>query len=235
MKLVNKIMVISTVLAILLSLNGTSAQAQAGAKCPKAGQTRTIKGVSYICTAKASVKKGAKATAVWVASTPTTSTTIPEKDTYGVAYLCGETFVNSRYPQLELDKLPVKPSSQSLFISGKTSGCYWGVSWTPSNKPEVNSLRNVSICFKDFKTWPVNTITVSCDSAIYLKADGSASSTLVTSSDGFPFFGFRLVSISGYLGDTTTPVWKSAEHLVMFDFDCQGSCSYVLLNSIQKV
>ena len=75
MKLVNKIMVISTVLAILLSLNGTSVHAQAGAKCAKAGQTRTIKGVSYICTAKASAKKGAKATAVWVASTSTTSTT----------------------------------------------------------------------------------------------------------------------------------------------------------------
>ena len=234
MKLVNKTVVISTVLAILFSLGGTSVHAKAGAKCPKAGQTRTIKGVSYICTAKASVKKGAKATAVWVASTSTTSTTIPEIDTYAVAYLCGETFENSRYPEFGLDKLLVKPSSQSLFISGKTSGCYIGVSWTPSNKPEVNSLRNISMCFKDFKTWPINTITVSCDSAIYLKADGSASSTLVTSSDGFPFFGFRLVSISGYLGNSSTPVWKSAEHLLMFDFDCQGTCSYVLLNSVQK-
>ena len=234
MKLVNKTVVISTVLAIFFSLNGTFAHAQAGANCPRAGQTRTIKGVSYICTAKTSVKKGAKARAVWVVSAPTTSTTIPETDTYAVAYLCGETFVNSRYPELELDKLLVKPSSQSLFISGKTSGCYVGVSWTPSKKPEVNSLRNVSICFKDFETWPINTITVSCDSAIYLKADGSASSALVTSSDGFPFFGFRLVSISGYLGDTATPVWKSAEHLVMFDFDCQGTCSYVPLNSVRK-
>ena len=234
MKLVNKTVVISTVLAILFSLGGTSVHAKAGAKCAKAGQTRTIKGVSYICTAKASVKKGAKATAVWVASTSTTSTTIPEIDTYAVAYLCGETFENSRYPEFGLDKLLVKPSSQSLFISGKTSGCYIGVSWTPSNKPEVNSLRNISMCFKDFKTWPINTITVSCDSAIYLKADGSASSTLVTSSDGFPFFGFRLVSISGYLGNSSTPVWKSAEHLLMFDFDCQGTCSYVLLNSVQK-
>ena len=233
MKLVNKTVVISTVLAILFSLGGTSVHAKAGAKCAKAGQTRTIKGVSYICTAKASVKKGAKATAVWVASTSTTSTTIPEIDTYAVAYLCGETFENSRYPEFGLDKLLVKPSSQSLFISGKTSGCYIGVSWTPSNKPEVNSLRNISMCFKDFKTWPINTITVSCDSAIYLKADGSASSTLVTSSDGFPFFGFRLVSISGYLGNSSTPVWKSAEHLLMFDFDCR-TCSYVLLNSVQK-
>ena len=75
MKLVNKTVVISTVLAILFSLGGTSVHAKAGAKCAKAGQTRTIKGVSYICTAKASAKKGAKATAVWVASTSTTSTT----------------------------------------------------------------------------------------------------------------------------------------------------------------
>ena len=91
MKLVNKIMVISTVLAILLSLNGTSAHAQAGAKCPKAGQTRTIKGVSYICTAKASVKKGAKATAVWVASSipaTTSSTTTTVKITCSQGGVC---------------------------------------------------------------------------------------------------------------------------------------------------
>lgn len=91
MKLVNKIVVISTVLAILLSLNGTSAHAQAGAKCPKAGQTRTIKGVSYICTAKASVTKGAKATAVWVASAipaTTSSTTTTVKVTCAQGGVC---------------------------------------------------------------------------------------------------------------------------------------------------
>ena len=88
MKLVNKTVVISTVLAILFSLNGTSAHAQAGAKCAKAGQTRTIKGVSYICTAKASVKKGAKATAVWVASTSTSSTTTTIKVTCAQGGVC---------------------------------------------------------------------------------------------------------------------------------------------------
>ena len=88
MKLVNKTVVISTVLAIVFSLNGTSAHAQAGAKCAKAGQTRTIKGVSYICTAKASVKKGAKATAVWVASTSTSSTTTTIKVTCAQGGVC---------------------------------------------------------------------------------------------------------------------------------------------------
>ena len=90
MKLVNKTVVISTVLAILFSLGGTSAHAQAGAKCPKAGQTRTIKGVSYICTAKASVKKGAKATAVWVASTSTTSTTSTTTTTTTIKVTCAQ-------------------------------------------------------------------------------------------------------------------------------------------------
>lgn len=87
MKLVIKTVVISTVLAILFSLGGTSAHAQSGAKCPKAGQTRTIKGVSYICT----VKKGAKATAVWVASVipaTTSSTTTTVKVTCAQGGVC---------------------------------------------------------------------------------------------------------------------------------------------------
>jgi len=91
MKLVNKTVVISTVLAILFSLNGTFDHAQAGANCPRAGQTRRINGVSYVCTAKTNVKKGAKATAVWVASAipaTTSSTTTTVKVTFTQGRMC---------------------------------------------------------------------------------------------------------------------------------------------------
>lgn len=226
MKLANKIKVFSTVLAILFSLGETSAHANAGAKCPKVGSTRTIKGVSYIC--KAGVKNGAKATAVWVVSTPKAT---PE--TYTVIYKCGETFENSRYPAFGLDKLPFKPSSQSLFISGKTDGCSVGVGWLPSIKPKVNSLRNVSICFYNFETLEPYTVKILCDPEQYLNKDGVTMFTMPTSAEGYPFFGFRLIELSGYLGDGEA-VWRSAKHLVMMDFEMTAYPLYYPINSVLK-
>lgn len=227
MKLGKNLVGLLTVLAMLFSFGPTSADAKAGAKCPNVGQTRMFKGVLHTCLAN---KSGKKTTNIWVL----TLVQEAEKNIVAVGHNCGATFENSQYPEFQLDKTLLKPATQSLFFSGKTIDCQMKVSWTPSKSSAINTQRNVSLCLYEFPDWPESqTISVSCDFAGYLDASGTV---LVEMSKpkAYPYFGFIVYDVKGYLGDTTEFVWKSALHLVMYDFDCVGGCEYLAFQKVYK-
>lgn len=227
MKLGKNLVGLLTVLAMLFSFGPTSADAKAGAKCPKVGQTRKFKGVLYTCLAN---KSGKKTTNIWVL----TLVQEAEKNIVAVGHNCGAAFENSQYPEFQLDKLS-SVSTQSLFFFGKTIDCQMKVSWTPSKSSAINTQRNVSLCFYEFPKWPESQIVINigCDNAVYLDASGTVLVEMDKPTSN-PYFGFIVYEVKGYLGDTVEPVWNSALHLVMYDFDCVGVCEYYPLQKVYK-
>jgi hypothetical protein len=235
-----KLLLVSAVfIATLTPFHSASVEAKAGATCAKVGQIRTFGGVQHVCQ----VGKGRKAKNTWVAtgkrSTPvaptTTSTTVPVVTS--ATWDCGPTFANSQYPAFRLDDLLLKPKTQSVLTYLKTPTCQVNVQWTPSNDAALNATRNISVCWEVWTDWPnSNSVSIDCTSAYFIRADGRfALSWWKEYQPDIPYYGFILLKVKGYLGDSATAVWESERHLIMYDIDANSmgsSTSHARWNAV---
>ena len=223
-----KILVIAVAAMVLTPLSESLVEARAGTACKKVGQVRKFGGVSYTCTAG----KGKKARKTWVANDSSTPTVT------SATWNCGSPFTNDRFPDFQLDNLYLKPATQSAFTYKKDSTCEVDVQWTPGSDPKANRERNVSVCSTEWQGWPSSlTLSVSCSEPYYLPSDGKLNIRWWTVEEtDVPFYGFMTYSVKGYLGETTSAVWASPEHLAFYDIDLSllpGEFSYQPLNGVR--
>jgi len=207
-----KFLIIATAALFLTPFGESVVDARAGADCTKVGQIRKFGGVSYTCTPG----KGKKGRKTWVA----TGTSTPAVTT--ATWNCGSPFTNDRYPVFQLDKLWLKPATQSAFSYQKDSICRVDVEWTPSSDRKLNKERNVSVCAMEWPDWPdVSTTVTRCSDAYYLPSNGRLNTKIPTqrSDENIPYYGFVMYTVKGYIGDTATAVWESPWHLAFFDID----------------
>lgn len=206
-----RFLIIVTAALFLTPIGESVVDARAGTACTKVGQVRKFGGVSYTCTAG----KGKRARKTWVA----TDTVTPAVTT--ATWNCGSPFTNDRYPDFQLDKLYIKPATQSAFTYRKDSTCRVDVEWTPSNDRKLNKERNVSVCWTEWTGWPESlTLNIQCSDPYYVPSNGRLTIDWWTEQEAnVPFYGFRTYSVKGYIGETTTAVWASPEHLAFYDID----------------
>jgi len=224
-----KFLIIATAALFLTPFGESVVDARAGADCTKVGQIRKFGGVSYTCTAG----KGKKKRKTWVA----TGTSTPAVTT--ATWNCGSPFTNDRYPDFQLDKLYLKPATQSAFTYRKDSTCQLNVEWTPSSDRKLNKERNVSVCSTGWDLWPDDPTTViRCSDPYYLPSNGRLTIKGGERYDeNTPYYGFLTYTVKGYIGDTSTAVWESPWHLAFYDIDLTlmppGSFNYSRLNGVR--
>lgn len=224
-----KFLIIATAALFLTPFGESVVDARAGADCTKVGQIRKFGGVSYTCTPG----KGKKGRKTWVA----TGTSTPAVTT--ATWNCGSPFTNDRYPVFQLDKLWLKPATQSAFTYRKDSICRVDVEWTPSSDRKLNEERNVSVCSTGWHLWPDDPTTfIRCSDPYYLPSNGRLTINWWKGFDeNTPYYGFYTYIVKGYIGDTNTAVWESPWHLAFYDIDGTlmpyGRFNYGQLNGVK--
>lgn len=209
-----KLIIIAITALFLATFSETVVDARAGTPCTKVGQVRKFGGVSYTCTAG----KGKKARKTWRATGSTTATPIVTT----AAWNCGSSFTNDQYPQFQLDRLPLKPVTQSVLTYLSTPSCTVDVTWTLSSNEKINASRELFVCWEVHSTWPDSfSLNVQCDydNPYTNVKENSLINIFRDARPGVPYYGFMTAVVKGYVGNSTKPEWESPRHLVMFDID----------------
>lgn len=209
-----KLLVIAIVAMLLTPLSESLVDARAGTACKKVGQVRKFGGVSYTCTAG----KGKKARKTWRATGSTTATPAVTTATWD----CGSSFTNDQYPQFQLDRLLLKPATQSVLTYLATPSCTVDVTWTLSSNAKINASRELFVCWELYETWPDSfSLNVQCDydNPYTNVKERNLINIFREAAPGVPYYGFMTAVVKGYVGNSTKPEWESPRHLVMFDID----------------
>lgn len=209
-----KLIVIAIAALFMASFSETVVDARAGTACAKVGQVRKFSGVSYTCTAG----KGKKARKRWRATGSTTAT--PAVTTAN--WNCGPSFANDQYPQFQLDRLLLKPVTQSVLTYLSTPSCTIDVTWTLSSNKNINASRELFLCWETQRTWPDSfSFSSDCnfDNPYTNLKENNLINIFLDAEPGVPYYGFMTAVVKGYVGNSTTAEWESPRHLVMFDID----------------
>lgn len=209
-----KLIIIAIAALFMASFSETVVDARAGTACTKVGQVRKFSGVSYTCTAG----KGKKARKRWRATGSTTATPIVTTATWN----CGPSFANDQYPQFQLDRLLLKPVTQSVLTYLSTPSCTVNVIWTRSDNAKTNASRELFLCWELYESWPDSfSISSDCnfDNPYTNLKENNLINIFLDAAPGVPYYGFMIAVVNGYVGNSTTPEWESPRHLVMFDID----------------
>jgi hypothetical protein len=219
-----RILTVATLTLGAISLGESALQAKAGATCSKVGALKTFGGVTYTCQTKKKKK-------IWVATTTVIPITTASWD-------CGPTFSNTQFPAFALDRLLLKPASQSVFTYQETQKCQVSIEWTPGSNAATNRQRNVSVCWDNWYDWPdANTVEIECSRGYDMPANGRLTlNWWINHKENVPLFGFYMFYVNGYLGESTTAEWKSPRHLVMYNINTGNmpeDFSYYRVNGVR--